>query len=1197
MSRILIFMTFLTGIYFSTGAQSVKGGVPVNKNQASANGKIYALVIGVSAYQSFKSLQFADKDAGVFYSYLRSRAGGEIDSANIFFRVNEKATAGQFAYGIDWLLNRADSVGETAFIYFSGHGDARNADEVYLLCHDAPNHGNANMYMGSSGVIPLYSLKKVMNEMVKKGVKVIFITDACRTRDLPGQENGNFLTTNGITETRAGEIQMTSCSANQESLESQKWGNGRGVFSYYLINGLSGLADNSPENGVVTFSELKKYVEENVQQETRPVDSEEPKQTPYFCCNEKSQTVLARVDSMTRQLVRKSIQDKSTELRFVYAGSKGGTDRYKDTALNTLYNRFVRAIEFKQFLGNREQTASYFLDELLKKVSDKRERSDLKSQLVAGLIDEAQERINFYAKPPVEDTLDKLNYEYFNTGALLLAEAIKFVEANTMLRKEVRARQLFFEARALVETGISSDVDLGLRKIDSSLKLNESVYAWHSRGYLLEMKKDTGSWENALQSYDRVLSMNPDWIYTLNNKGNLLRSLKQYDSAYCYLKKGLKLAPRHSVLLGNLAVLFQNRGEFDSALAYHRKVITYFPAQFRGFINIGDCFYDLKMLDSSLFYLRRALQLAPRDENILNRIGYTFRSMGEYDSAKLYLQEALVINNRMAEAWVNLANVYSDIKNYDIAFDTYRKSYGIDSKQLMALLGMGNIKFWLKQYDSAAYFYQKLIVQDASFYQAYHGIGNVYYYKKNTDSTLYYYLKALQFNPHEVSLNSGVGRIYLIHAQYDSAQFYIRKALAKDPEDAVSRNSLGLYFRATGKLDSALITIKKALAVAKSELDVMYNNLGETYYLLKQYDSAVSAYESAINYGGTTELRLSRLGNSFQNLNQCDSAVFYYQKASMLNDRNEYLFMNMATCFKALGKTDSAISYYRKTLNINPEKKEVLYDLGILLMNKGEAKAASFLLKRFLLLEPESKVAWVDLGLVYRSRVMYDSAVFCFQNGKKYDPANRKLDGFIGYAFEKLKQYDSAIHYFQKALYLNPGDKDALLMIGTCLTMKGNYPGAIPYLKNAIQLGHQSGNTDFLLGLLYLEIKHTDSAIWFLEKSYKDDINNAERQSALSKAYTSKGDSTYKLKEYSLAINSYLKALEIGKDKMKGKSNLIYNISCCYSLQNDKPNTLRYLEESLNAGFNNFKHIESDKDLEWLWNDPDFQSLLKKFKK
>lgn len=55
------------------------------------------------------------------------------------------------------------------------------------------------------------------------------------------------------------EIRITSSDENQLSNENEAWGGGRGVFSYYLVNGLKGLADNS-KDGIVTLDEIKTYL-------------------------------------------------------------------------------------------------------------------------------------------------------------------------------------------------------------------------------------------------------------------------------------------------------------------------------------------------------------------------------------------------------------------------------------------------------------------------------------------------------------------------------------------------------------------------------------------------------------------------------------------------------------------------------------------------------------------------------------------------------------------------------------------------------------------------------------------------------------------------------------------------------------------------------------------------------------------------
>ena len=49
---------------------------------------------------------------------------------------------------------------------------------------------------------------------------------------------------------------------------SQGQGQGHGVFTYCLLEGLRGNADRNPADGIVTFSELKSYVRDRVPEMT-----------------------------------------------------------------------------------------------------------------------------------------------------------------------------------------------------------------------------------------------------------------------------------------------------------------------------------------------------------------------------------------------------------------------------------------------------------------------------------------------------------------------------------------------------------------------------------------------------------------------------------------------------------------------------------------------------------------------------------------------------------------------------------------------------------------------------------------------------------------------------------------------------------------------------------------------------------------
>ena len=155
--------------------------------------------------------------------------------------------------------------------------------------------GDKNNYL-VGGAIQLFNLKKKIAIETGKGVEVFFIMDACRSSELPGGLEGqNFLNT-AISEKKAGEIIMLATGAGQESLEDASIGTGHGLFTYYLVDGLTGSADSvGAQDNKISYQEIKNYVDKNVP--SAALQRFKRNQEPYFCCNENSEIIISRVDT------------------------------------------------------------------------------------------------------------------------------------------------------------------------------------------------------------------------------------------------------------------------------------------------------------------------------------------------------------------------------------------------------------------------------------------------------------------------------------------------------------------------------------------------------------------------------------------------------------------------------------------------------------------------------------------------------------------------------------------------------------------------------------------------------------------------------------------------------------------------------------------------------------------------------------
>ena len=285
---LLLFSAFLSG---------VAGQTPLKARDTTIKGpQTFAIVMGISKYKYIRPLTYADKDAELFRDYLRSPGGGNVKEENIFCLLNEQAINSVFwTKGFQWLKAKQLQKGDKLFIYLAGHGDAIDEDQFFFLSYDCNPAGDKNNYL-VGGAIQLYNLKKKIANETTKGVEVFFIMDACRSNELPGGTAGQSFLNTAITEKKVGEIMMLATAAGQESLEDASIGNGHGLFTYYLVDGLSGVADSiGVPDEKVTFQEIKRYVERNVP--SVAMQRFKKKQDPYFCCDENSEKIISTVNT------------------------------------------------------------------------------------------------------------------------------------------------------------------------------------------------------------------------------------------------------------------------------------------------------------------------------------------------------------------------------------------------------------------------------------------------------------------------------------------------------------------------------------------------------------------------------------------------------------------------------------------------------------------------------------------------------------------------------------------------------------------------------------------------------------------------------------------------------------------------------------------------------------------------------------
>lgn len=239
----------------------------------------FVIAVGVSTHRDpqLSVRKYAALDAEMMANYFQTIGG--VPPSNIRLLIDMKALRPDIEEAIlDWLPTRvtADSV---VIVYFSGQAKVSAAGETFLI-----------PYEGGSSVSRMVSLKDLHSGLSRlKAKQIVLMFDGSVSKltmdqkvrykepqwDLGGSRIVRFIGTTGL----------------RDGLESEKLHHG--LFTYYLLRGLKGEADDNLD-GEVTLGELSSFVGRSVPAAAKSAfnQDQQPQILPPLLPGSKSSSIL-----------------------------------------------------------------------------------------------------------------------------------------------------------------------------------------------------------------------------------------------------------------------------------------------------------------------------------------------------------------------------------------------------------------------------------------------------------------------------------------------------------------------------------------------------------------------------------------------------------------------------------------------------------------------------------------------------------------------------------------------------------------------------------------------------------------------------------------------------------------------------------------------------------------------------------------
>ena len=554
---------------------------------ATGPGKTYALVVGVSHYEfagrGIDNLYFAGDDAKSLGDFLAKPRGGGLGTSGLdpddLVLVDELASTNAVRMRIKAMFDKA-TPNDTVVIFIAAHGavsateiDPQSKTRTNLQGFILTAHSNPDDLKTSA--LTMAEIQQAVFQNLGKTKRVLLYLDVCRAGQIGVIEEANTIndTIQVLLSGAPRKLGVFMASGPLElAFEAKEYGGGHGAFTYFLLRGLNGDADQKPngnEDGVVTSQELVDYVKRNVIEATRT--NQHPRDLFLL---EVSDPMAKKSDIPGIDLLGWSLPPASRFRGGKYmltssmlAGARGapGPEPAAASAATDLELQFDLALQAGRLRADEPQSASAVLDSLRQDPNPLvRERLRMfEARLQVALEDRGEAVLLKYLKGDQEGGNEK---EFLDAAqdfetAVRLAPGAQFDES----------RGKFCRGRALI---YAKQYGKAVELLEQAIRLDPTrAYAYNALGiaYLEQVTQNVRYYEYAAEAFQDAIRRAPYWAYPRHNLALALTQRGEFQRAAVEYRDAMDVGPYYSYLPYNLGLLYQQIADFPQAKTYYRK--------------------------------------------------------------------------------------------------------------------------------------------------------------------------------------------------------------------------------------------------------------------------------------------------------------------------------------------------------------------------------------------------------------------------------------------------------------------------------------------------------------------------------------------------------------------------------------------------------------------------------------------------
>jgi tetratricopeptide (TPR) repeat protein len=485
------------------------------------------------------------------------------------------------------------------------------------------------------------------------------------------------------------------------------------------------------------------------------------------------------------------------------------------------------------------------------------------------------------AQPTDNDKLlNESSFDNDNTGEFLTIEnedqkrskieETSRIESNPAALKFLTAEKLFNERKYNECINVLNEIfKIDPMDLESNLLLGKVYLA-------------RGENENAINQFQKVLTINPDSAVTIYWLGLSYVRSGDFETAFPLLKQAESLDENFPEPKLTIAELYLRTGKRVEGIKMLEMLIEKWPDFVPSYHLLGTFYLSRNLPEEALETFKIIEKVAPENPLGPYYVGSVLRLMDKNEEAKTNFEKALVLSPDYIKALEQVIDIEWASGKSSAALERVKLQIQKvpDSADLQWVLG--NVYFKMRDFNNARTAYINALELNPGHFQASVNLSRIFLETGHHDKAIQQFDKLLEktTNDHDAQMIEMLKAIALeSKGDMSGAERSYEKILSSNPSHFQAANNLAyLYSEHLGDNDKAYMWAKRAYETAPDNPYIM-DTLGWILYKKKEYQQALELLNKSILKLGENPEVLFHLGMVHYQLGNVKPARHNLKKA------------------------------------------------------------------------------------------------------------------------------------------------------------------------------------------------------------------------------------------------------------------------------------------------------------------------------